>query len=41
MDHIDCQIASLAADVVPINRDGEMIQFRSLPPLILADWLTG
>jgi hypothetical protein len=32
-------MASLAADVVPVNRDGEVIQFRLLPPPILADWL--
>lgn len=39
VDHIDCHMASLAADVVPVNRDGEVIQFRLLPPPILADWL--
>ena len=39
VDHIDCHVASLAANVVPVNRDGEVIQFRLLPPPILADWL--
>ena len=39
VDYIDCHVASLAAEVVPVNRDGEVIQFGLLPPPILADWL--
>jgi 8-oxo-dGTP pyrophosphatase MutT (NUDIX family) len=39
VDHIDCFAASLAADVEPINRDGEVIRFELLSPQALADRL--
>jgi 8-oxo-dGTP pyrophosphatase MutT (NUDIX family) len=41
VDHIDCYVASMPAGVVPLNRDGEVIEFDLLAPPALAERLVG